>query len=95
VPASAAAPRVSMTLRGGTSSKSVAPASTTYCHGSVMARARSIAEPMMAPIAAGPAPPRNACMSGSARSRTRYLPCGLGGSRRGLLGSAQGDVFGS
>ena len=49
-----------MTLRRRTSSATAAAASTPYCHDSLSAPASGTAAPRIAPIAAGPAPSRNA-----------------------------------
>ena len=50
-----------------------AAARTAYCHGSVSARVSGMAEPRMAPIAAGPAPARKARARRSPRSRSKRL----------------------
>ena len=57
---------VSTTPRRSGSSAIRAPASTAYCQGWLSSRVSVIAEPRMAPIAAGPAPSRKA--------RARALP---------------------
>src|SRR5262249_61849562 len=54
IPATAATSRVRRTPRRRARSKIAAPPRTAYCHGSVSARARAIADPAIAPIAAGP-----------------------------------------
>ena len=59
-PTAAAHRSVGTTPRRSASSASAAPARTAYCHGSASARASGIAEPRIAPIAAGPAPSRKA-----------------------------------
>ena len=59
-PTAAAHRSVGTTPRRSASSSSAAPARTAYCHGSASARASGIAEPRIAPIAAGPAPLRKA-----------------------------------
>ena len=60
MPAAAAARRVGTTPRRSASNTIAAPTRTTYCQGSLSARARVMAEPAMAPMAAGPAPSRKA-----------------------------------
>ena len=68
----APAPRsVTTTPRRSTKSATAAPARTAYCHGSLSARASGIAEPMIAPIAAGPAPSRNARTDAFWRMRSK------------------------
>jgi hypothetical protein len=52
--------RVSTTPRRSGSSITSAPASTRYCQGWLSSRVSVIAEPRMAPMAAGPAPSREA-----------------------------------
>jgi hypothetical protein len=71
----APAPRRTGTIprHSGTSRMSAA-ARTAYCHGSVSALVREIAEPRMAPIAAGPAPSRNARALLSLLSRSNQRP---------------------
>ena len=51
-----------------------APASTPNCHACSSARASGMAVPKIAPIAAGPAPPRNARARGSARIASKCRP---------------------
>ena len=50
-----------------------ATARMAYCQGSVSARTREMAEPRMAPMAAGPAPSRNARALRSARRRSNLF----------------------
>jgi len=68
MPAATAARRVGTTPRRRASNTIAAPTRTTYCQGSVSARARLMAEPAMAPMAAGPAPSRKARAFALARS---------------------------
>ena len=56
----------------GPSRSTAAPASTANCHGSRRVPASRTAEPRIAPIAAGPAPSRNACATRLVRSTLKY-----------------------
>ena len=58
-PTAPAASSVTTTLRRNASRSTAAPARTPNCHDSPSARPSGIAEPRIAPIAAGPAPSRN------------------------------------
>jgi len=74
VPARPAARIVSVTPRRAASSAIAAPASTAACQPSCSASARGIDAPTMAPIAAGPAPPRKALGPGARRSASSRPP---------------------
>jgi hypothetical protein len=67
-PTAPAQSRVTTTPRRSTNSTSRAAPKTAYCQGWVRARASGMAEPKMAPMAAGPAPSRNPRAQGSLRS---------------------------
>src|SRR5581483_6744998 len=73
-PTALAASSVATTPRLSASRSTAAPARTPHCHASESARVSGIAEPRMAPIAAGPAPSRNARARGSVRSRSKLRP---------------------
>src|SRR5215472_10856787 len=68
IPAPAERNNVRTTPRRSARSRIAAPPRTAYCHGSVSARASAIADPTMAPMAAGPAPSRKARTLTSARN---------------------------
>jgi len=67
-PAAPGQSKVRTTPRRSTNSTSRASHRTAYCQGWVSARASGMAEPKMAPMAAGPAPSRNPRARGSLRS---------------------------
>ena len=65
---------VATTLRRSTNSATAAPASTPACHASLSASASVTAAPRIAPIAAGPAPSRNARALAFSRRRRKRSP---------------------